>query len=436
MELTKTNDALSLSKGYKQTEVGVIPEDWNVKPLNELALEPPKYGIGASAVEFNYNLPTYLRITDIGENGKLIPTGLKSVSHNESSNYILQEGDLVLARTGASVGKSYLFDTKDGQLVYAGFLIKISPDPSLLDSLYLRCFLNTRTYWNWVSVNSMRSGQPGINGYEYGSLPIPLPPTLTEQKAIATALSDVDALISSLEKLIAKKKAIKQGAMQELLTPPHKGGKRLPGFSGDWEEETIEELSKTFTKQTGFDYSNHIKPTLIDKKQRGHLPFIQNKDFDGHWVNFDTDYYIPEDVAFRFPRILLNERCLIISISGSIGKVGVFNNKQTAFIGGAVAVGKFFNPDVLDWVMYYLQSEAGQNLMLKDVKAGSHQNLILDDIRKMRIPMPKIEEQKAIAQILSDMDLEIEVLEVKKAKYQGIKQGMMQELLTGKTRLV
>ena len=126
----------------------------------------------------------------------------------------------------------------------------------------------------------------------------------------------------------------------------------------------------------------------------------------------------------------------MISISGSIGKVGVFNNKQMAFIGGAVSVGKFHNPLYLDWVMNYLQSEAGQKMMLKDVKAGSHQNLILDDIRKMIIPMPKLEEQLAVNQILSDMDAEITQLETKKEKYQAIKQGMMQELLTGKTRLI
>ena len=218
---------------YKQTEVGLIPKDWTVNSLNTLLNENPKYGVGASAVDFDYNLPTYLRITDIDEDGKLLPSGLKSVNHPESHNYFLKEGDVVLARTGASVGKSYKYDSVDGQLVFAGFLIKVSPNPSKLDSQYLKCFLNTTSYWNWVTVNSMRSGQPGINGNEYGSLPIPLPPTITEQKAIATALSDVDSLISSLDKLITKKKAIKQGAMQLLLTPPHRGGKRLPGFKGD-----------------------------------------------------------------------------------------------------------------------------------------------------------------------------------------------------------
>ncbi len=200
----------------------------------------------------------------------------------------------------------------------------------------------------------------------------------------------------------------------------------------DWELITIENLCKTFTKQTGFDYSNHIKPSLVKKNLKYTYSFIQNKDFDGNYVNYDTDFFIPKNVAENFPMILLDERCLLISISGSIGKVGVFNNKKTAFIGGAVAVGKFKNKEYLNWAMYFLHSEAGQHLMLNDVKAGSHQNLILDDIRKMKIPFPNLQEQKAIAQVLSDTDALIQALEKKIAKKKFIKKGVMQRLLKPK----
>lgn len=199
---------------------------------------------------------------------------------------------------------------------------------------------------------------------------------------------------------------------------------------------TIEELSKSFTKQTGFDYTNHIKPTLIQHSTNDTIPFIQNKDFHGIHVNFNTDYYIPEAVADKFPRILLDERCLLISISGSIGNVGVFNNMQKAFIGGAIAIAKFKDKNLLDWVMYYLISEEGQNKLLNNVKAGSHQNLILDDIRKIRIPLPPQEQRDSITNALNVVDKELGILERKRQKLSNIKVGMMQELLTGKTRLV
>lgn len=100
-------------------------------------------------------------------------------------------------------------------------------------------------------------------------------------------------------------------------------------------------MTTSFTKQTGFDYSASIKPTLIKEQLPHYIPFIQNKDFLGHYINYKTDYFIPNEVAIRFPQILLNEKCLLISISGAIGNVAVFNHSQNAFIGGAIAVLKF-----------------------------------------------------------------------------------------------
>ena len=203
----------------------------------------------------------------------------------------------------------------------------------------------------------------------------------------------------------------------------------------DWKEQTLESLSKSFTKQTGFDYTAYIKPSLIKIYKNGYIPFIQNKDFEGLWINYDTDYYIPEKIALDFPRILLDEKCLLVSISGKVGNLGVFSNVKKAFIGGAVAVIKFKDLNTLEWVMYYLFSDIGQKKLLKNVKAGSHKNLILDDIRKTIIPMPPKPEQKAIATALSDTDALIDALEKLIAKKEAIKTGTMQQLLTGKKRL-
>ncbi|EIC9845276.1 restriction endonuclease subunit S [Vibrio cholerae] len=204
-------------KGYKPSELGEIPEDWSVSPLKELLRENPKYGINAAAVPLEGNLPVYIRITDISEDGYFKPSEKVGVKSPFSGMYQLADGDIVLARTGASVGKSYLYRAEDGILVYAGFLIKISPEQSILEPKFLIQYLKTEQYWSWVTVNSMRSGQPGINGNEYGSLLIPCP-TKEEQIAIATILSDMDKDIQSLENRLNKTRQIKQGMMQELLT--------------------------------------------------------------------------------------------------------------------------------------------------------------------------------------------------------------------------
>lgn len=204
--------------GYKQSEVGVIPEDWEVTHLGNCLARSPDYGINAPAVPFSDLLPTYIRITDISEEGDFVPENITSVDHPNSETFFLEEGDLVFARTGASVGKSYLYRPENGRLVFAGFLIRVRPDQTKLIPQYLANWVKTQQYWQWVTVMSMRSGQPGINGQEYALLPIPLPPTLTEQQAIAAVLLDMDAEISALEAKREKILALKQGMMQELLT--------------------------------------------------------------------------------------------------------------------------------------------------------------------------------------------------------------------------
>src|SRR3989338_832501 len=222
----------AIRKRYKQTEVGVIPEDWKIKSLGQCLLKNPDYGINAAAVNYDDNLPTYLRITDISEDGKYLSSDKVSVNNLLANSYYLEERDIVFARTGASVGKTYLYNKKDGKLVFAGFLIRVKTDPKILDCKYLIFLTQTKSYWSWVSANSMRSGQPGLNSEEYKSLKIPVPPTINEQSIIASVLSNTDLLIESLDKLIVKKKNIKQGAMQELLT----GKRRLPGFKEEWKE--------------------------------------------------------------------------------------------------------------------------------------------------------------------------------------------------------
>lgn len=200
---------------FIQSELGLIPADWSVLPFGDLLTSPPSYGLNAPAVPFDLRYPAYIRITDITDDGRFDPAGRASVKSTLVNNYRLEPGDIVLARTGASTGKSYLYRPEDGELVFAGFLIRVRPNTEKLTPQYVRFWLQTKAYWDWIRTHSMRSGQPGINGKQYASLPIPIPPSKKEQQAIAEALSDADALIESLGALIAKKRAIKQGAMQD-----------------------------------------------------------------------------------------------------------------------------------------------------------------------------------------------------------------------------
>lgn len=407
----------NMKKGFKQTEVGLVPEDWEVCTLGEVikfigGSQPPQ-----SVFVFSERLG-YVRLIQIRDykTEKYVTYIPKILARRFCTT-----SDIMIGRYGPPI-----FQILNGiEGAYNVALIKAVPDNLRVIKSFIWQFLRNEKLFNYIEKLSQRSsGQTGVDLIELRNYPIALPP-LKEQQAIASALTDADAWIESLEKLLQKKRLIKQGAMQELLKPKE-----------GWEEATLGNLCKILTKQTGFDYTTYIKPTLIQEPKPNYLPFIQNKDFQCKKVNFNTDYYIPIDTALMFPKILLDQKSLLISISGSVGNVGIYNSDKLSFIGGAVAIAKLHNSEMIDWVMYFLYSPLGQKQLLGNVKAGSHQNLILEDIRKIKIYFPSSKEQTRIATILSDMDAEIDSLEQKLTKARQIKQGMMQQLLTGSIRLI
>lgn len=417
---------------YKQTEIGAIPNDWNCTRFGEKV----KIYRGGSPRPIQYYLTdasygiNWIKIGDVRENDKYISsTQEKIIPEGVSKSREVHVGDFILSNS-MSFGRPYILNI-DG-CIHDGWLT-IQEYKNTFSTEYLYYLLSSNiVYQQYISM-AAGSSVKNLNKEKVSVLTV-IYPDIAEQERIAEALSDVDSMVSSLEKLIAKKKAVKQGAMQELLT----GKKRLPGFSGEWQESTLGALCYLITKQTGFDYTNEIKPSLVDINSSNTLPFVQNKDFEGKNVNVKTDYYIPYDIAIKYPRILLDETCLLISLSGRIGNVGLYEKSNgLAFIGGAVGICRFNDEQNSEWCMLYLQSSAGQKQIFECQKSGAQHNLTVEDVRKLVIKLPSsLEEQAAIASILSDMDYEIKTLEQKLDKTRQIKQGMMQQLLTGKIRLI
>lgn len=195
--------------------------EWGQAPLGELLLSQPDYGLNAPAVPYTSSLPTYIRITDISEEGQFIVEKKVSVDVVAVPENCLHPGDIVLARTGASVGKAYKYNENDGILVFAGFLIRVKPNWKKINSNFLFNFLFTKRYWDWVVLTSPRSGQPGINSSEYATLPVPTPPSdgdmQCEQQRIADCLSSLDELIAAQTQKINLLKDHKKGLMQQLF---------------------------------------------------------------------------------------------------------------------------------------------------------------------------------------------------------------------------
>jgi len=409
---------------YKRTEVGVIPAAWDVRTLRSCLRASPEYGINAAAVPFNDNLPAYVRITDIGDDHRFRPSPRVSVRHSDAPHFFLRVGDLIFARTGASVGKSYLYDHGDGPLVFAGFLIRVVPDSQRIRPGFLAYYVQSKRYWDWVATISVRSGQPGINGREYGKLQLPLPP-LPEQDAIAVVLSDVDALLGALEALIAKKRVVKQAATQQLLT----GKIRLPGFNGEWESKRLGELGQ-FLKGRGVNR---------DAAQSGGLPCVRYGEIYTSHDDFIREFHswISMEVAASATRLERGD--LLFAGSGEtkeeIGKCVALLHEAQAYAGGDIVILRPRGVDSL-YLGYALNTTAVNRQKASMGQGDAVVHISATALAQVSLLLPPVEEQAAIATVLSDMDAEIDALGRRREKTQAIKQGMMQQLLTGRVRMV
>ena len=422
-----------VKKGYKQTEIGVIPEDWNISTLEM------QYNITSSKRVFqsewrDSGVPFY-RAREIAVMGEGVPAPKdlyisEKMYEQYSKQYgAIKENDVLITGVG-TLGKVYVvkkddrFYFKDGNIIWLQWNGRYS-------SQFLKQLYRTPVLTDQVFGNAGGSTVPTYTITNAKATVVPCP-AYQEQCDIAEVLFDTDELIATIEKQISKKKAIKQGAMQELLT----GKRRLPGFEGAWKTKNLREYCTLVTKQTGFDYSAYIKPALITQKMPNTLPMIQTINFRGRKFAFGTDYYIPKAVALQFPNIVLNEKCVLFSIVGaSVGNVGLYPGGTTAFCGGAIGITRFHNEQDAEWVYNYMISPDGQAQIQYVTKGGAQATVTIADIRNFKIPTPEKNERDAISSILENMDHEIEVLEEKLAKYRQVKQGMMQQLLTGKIRL-
>lgn len=404
-----------IPKGYKQTEVGVIPEDWDVKLLGTFGTFSKGKGIKKDEV-----IPDGIPCIRYGEiyttHSDYIRKFHSFISENiANQSKKIKTGDLLFAGSGETseeIGKCVAY--LGNMVAFAGGDIVIF-SPQSGKSKFLGYLLNHSTIVRQKSQMGQGDAVVHISGNNLASLKIPLPKSETEQSAIAEALSDVDALISSLDELIAKKRNIKQGAMQELLT----GKRRLPGFSGKWKIKKLAEI---------VEFSNG----------KAHEKYISD---DGKFIVINSKYISSEGKVFKFSDV-----CLCPASIGDILMVmsDVPNGKAIAkcFI---VDKNNFYTvnqricslkSEVVDLKFLFYKANRNQYYLAFD--DGSKQtNLKKNDVLNCEISMPnEREEQSAIAAVLSDMDAEIEQLERKRDKYKQVKQGMMQELLTGKIRLI
>jgi len=389
--------------------------NWQESRLGEVIIGNPEYGINAAAEAFDFNKLTYLRITDIDDQGKLLQKTLCSISHPQSNDYLLNRGDIVFARTGASVGKTYIYQNPEQPLVYAGFLIRVKPNPDVIVPYFLFLQTQTKKYKNWIVTNSMRSGQPGINSNELKTLPITLP-SLNEQQKIAQALTDADNYISALEKLIEKKKMIKEGLMVNLLT-----GKQLlkefafnaDGTAKGYKDSELGKIPEDWNVTCLGEHVTYIGSGRTNTQNSGEFPLYGSTGVIGSCK--EAEYQ--------------GDSILVARVGANAGKV----NSVTGLYGVSdnTIIIKLNDATDLDFIKYLLIKKNLNNIVF-----GSGQPLITgSQLRELLLVMPTKTEQTAIANVLKNIDIEIITFTSKLKKIYQIKQGMMQKLLTGEIRL-
>ncbi len=419
---------VEMKSGYKMTEVGVIPEDWEVCELRNHLVLLTDYDANGSFADMASNVVTttgngyawYVRATDLEQQ-----SSLSEVKYVDEKSYrflrksTLYGGEVLLAKRG-EIGKVYYFQMKTKRATLAPnlYLLKLK---DTINSYFLFSLFKSTFGQNLLKSINASTSLGAIYKDDVKGLNILIPP-FEEQASIATALSDVDSLISALTKKIEKKKAIKQGLMQQLLT----GKKRLPEFGEKWVEIEL--------GQHSIMNSGGTPSTANPEYYGGKIPFLSINDITnaGKFI-YETEKTITEEGLKNSSARLFKKGTIMYAMYASVGKCAITKIRiscSQAILG--INVDSTLDADFL---YYYLVSI--QDDVLNYGQTGTQTNLSKQIISSFILNVPSSKaEQTAIANILSDCDSEIAALEEKRDKYKEIKQGMMQQLLTGKIRLI
>jgi len=419
--------------GYKKTKVGWIPNEWDCLHLKDVCEGPGgKYGACASSTEYSQESPRYIRITDISNDGSLVEHGKTSIAPELAEKYLLNPGDFLFARTGATVGKTYLHERNIGHYAFAGYLIRFIPDKISLIGKFLKAYTHTERYYYWIHSILHAGAQPNINAREYGSLSVPIP-ALPEQKNIAEILSTWDKAIEQTRKLIDAKKSRKKALMQQLLT----GKKRLPGFAKshryesyrffelpiDWECTQIRDIA---TESSERNKNREDITVFACSKHRG---FVKSSEYFGKRIfSQDTsNYKIIRRDWFGFPANHVEE-----------GSIGLLQCHDIGIVSPIYIVFNVSDCVIPEYLYAVLKTDTFRHIFAISTNASVDRrgSLRWREFSLIRVPLPSLPEQQAITKVLSAADDEIIQEEHKLKAMKKQKRGLMQKLLTGTIRVL
>lgn len=436
---------MEVRPGYKQTEVGVIPNDWAIDSVDSVPAKGGKNGIVDGPFGSNLKTIHYRKSgTPIITSGYVTEGSFFAASYlyvdkekfEQEKRSAVVGGDIVMAKIGARCGASAILPEAHEPGILSGNALKISVDQKRHSTFYIWQVLWNLYTSNRIDVLRTVGAQPAISMANLKKFRIPLPP-LPEQRAIATALSDVDALLAKLDALIAKKRELKQATMQQLLT----GQTRLPGFSGEWEVKRLGELfsfcgghtaSRDQLSDAGYCYLHYGDIHLSQKT------FI---DVDAEFLEIPK--LVVELNKVNTTSLLKDGDVVFVDASeddeGTSKHVVVLNPHDRPYISGLHTIVAKSKNDRIDnlFKRYCFQTRSIKEQFRFFAVGTKVSGISKTNVAKVEIRFPSAkDEQNTIATVLADMDAEISALEQRSQKTRAVKQGMMQELLTGRIRLV
>jgi type I restriction enzyme S subunit len=399
--------------------IGEIPEDWQINRLKLLLNEPMKYGANESAEYDDTSLPRYIRITDFGDDGNLRDDTFKSMPEDIAIEYYLKEGDILFARSGATVGKTFIFKNYKGKACFAGYLIKASTDKGILNPEFLYYFTKSNSYENWKNSIFIQATIQNISAEKYNNLLVPLP-SIKEQKLILNYLdrktSQLDALIKSKQDLIILLEQKRQSTINEAVTGAlQKNVKRkstgLSGLPEVPEHWAVKKLKYVASLQSG----NFISAEEIN--ETGQYPVYGGNGLRGYANSFT------HEGAFA-----------LIGRQGALcGNINYANGKFYATEHAVVVT-------ILDDSDYFWLGELLRNMNLNQYSQASAQpGLSVEKIANLLIPFPPVKEQKEISKVLKGYTEKInslkENINSQIILLQQYRQSLISEVVTGKVEV-
>lgn len=398
---------MEVKPGYKRTEVGVIPEDWEAANVGSIARFTSGSGISVANL---HRQSTDFSVPVFGGNGIA----------GYTRTPLIRERTVVIGRVGQKCGEVYITDRPAWISDNALFPRRMHRD---CDIAFFALALQAATLNDVRNRNDL----PLVTQSIVHAIKLAWPSTIGEQRAIATTLSDVDGLLSGLDRLVSKKHDLKMSTMQQLFT----GDTRLPGFDGEWSRKPLGRLIvQCFSGAT----PSRNRPDYF----KGNIHWITSGELN-YSVITDTAEKISSEAVKRTNLAIVPQGTFLMAITGleaegTRGACGIVGVPSTT---NQSCMAVFPTADLITKYLFYYYLFRGKSLAFQYCQGTKQQSYTAKLVKQLPIDLPPtIAEQSAIAEVLTDMDAEITALEQRREKTRALKQAMMQELLTGKTRLI